>query len=301
MNKIFKTLDEGYILYGKQHITVLIDENDDIWFNAKQTAKSLGYLDPRNTIRNQVNRKDIVQLKYINHIINNYSGHPQTLFLSETGLYTLIFKSRMKQARIFTEWVTGEVLPSIRKYGSYKLKKTYEDERTGLLAKINFLEKQQKNMKADMKKEKFPNGALVYVIDYSTDDEEIYRIGKTNNMKLRKQVYDTHTLHKHKVVIAREFKYPYRLEGCLRSMLYDFKYKNNKDFFVCSLNKIKQAINKCIRDFRQIDQQIGGSKTNKKYKTNFELYLLREINRLNKDKKKIDRRIAKLRKYLRSK
>ena len=124
---------------------VLVDYNDNLWFGAKQTAKSLGYLDPRNTIRNQVNRKDIVQLKYINHNINNYSGHPQTLFLSETGLYTLIFKSRMKRAKAFAEWILSEILPSVRKYDTYRLKTIYDKEKSDLLKKIVLLEKKYDN------------------------------------------------------------------------------------------------------------------------------------------------------------
>lgn len=297
MNNIFNTLDDNYILYGKQKITVIIDDNDDIWFNAKQTAKSLGYKDTKYTIRHQVSKKDLTQLKYIN-ITHHVPGHPQSLYLSESGLYKLIFKSRMKEAKVFTEWVTGEVLPSIRKYGSYRLKIQYEKERKKLLQQINLLRDQQKTMKSDMRKEKFPHGALVYVVDYSTANEEIYRIGKTNNMTLRKRVYDTHTLHKHEVVFTVECKFPSRLESCLRYMLSDFKYKRNKDFYVCSLTKIKKAIRKCIRDFDYIDKQIGGSKTNSKKKSKFELYLIREIRRLNAYKQKIEKKIRKLTKYL---
>jgi|SRR5579872_679682 len=298
MNKIFKTLDDNYILYGRQRITVLFDNSDDIWFNAKQTALSLGYSYTRDAIKTNVNRKDVIQLKYIDLDLANYKGHPQTLYLSESGLYSLMFRSRMKQARMFTEWVTSEVLPSIRKYGSYKLKRSYETEKTELLEKIKYLEKERNHMKSDMKKEKYPNGALVYVIDYSTDDEKIYRIGKTNNMKLRKQVYNTHTLHKHSVVFMKECKCPTRLERCLRIMLYKFRYKNNKDFYVCELNKIKNGIAKCLQDFKQMDEQKGGSKTRKKYKTGFELYLVKELRILHKEKQRIDKRIAKLTGYL---
>ncbi len=87
--------------------------------------------------------------------------------------------------------------------------------------KINYLTKENEKikrenvkMRGDLKKETFPTGGLVYVIDYSAEDHEVYRIGKTNDMRSRKKIYDTHTLHKHKVVYLQETDCPplvYRL------------------------------------------------------------------------------------------
>ena len=94
-------------------------------------------------------------------------------------------------------------------------------------------------MKNDLKKNKFPNGALVYIIDYSDDDinvDGIFRLGKTDNLTKRKQIYNTHMLHKRKAmlfVIHTEITdKPLQFENCLRSMLYDYRYKNKKDFYI---------------------------------------------------------------------
>ena len=78
-------------------------------------------------------------------------------------------------------------------------------------------------------------------MDYSENNTEIYRLGKTGNMNKRKKIYDTHTLHKKDVIYYKETKCPLRLETCVRSMLYDHRYKDKKDFFICSLAKIKNA------------------------------------------------------------
>ena len=91
-------------------------------------------------------------------------------------------------------------------------------------------------MRNDLKTDKYPNGALVYVLDYSDENEEVYKLGKTDDMKQRKKIYDTHMLHKKKVVHTKEFDDPLRLEMCIRSMLYDHRYKNKKDFFICGMN-----------------------------------------------------------------
>jgi hypothetical protein len=54
-------------------------------------------------------------------------------------------------------------------------------------------------MKNELKHDSYPNGGLVYSIDYSDDYKQVYRIGKTDNMKARKSIYDTHTLYKNKL------------------------------------------------------------------------------------------------------
>ena len=85
-----------------------------------------------------------------------------------------------------------------------------------------------------------------------------------------------------------------KLELCVRSMLYNFRYKNKKDFYICDLKIIKDAINICIKDQKNINNknlknQIGG------YGSNLLNTLL--INMKN-DKEKIINKIEKFEKIL---
>ncbi len=139
-------------------------------------------------------------------------NQPNSLYTNESGLYRLITRSKLPKATKFTDWMFDDLLPKLRKYGKYKLKKDLQNEMYTLSKKINFLEKQNQILKKDIKKEKFPSGGIVYAIDYSTDDESIYRIGMTNNMKLRKQIYNTHSLHKHDVVLIKKVSCPNHLK-----------------------------------------------------------------------------------------
>ena len=165
MKNIFETLDENYITFDKFIINVIIDNSDKIWFNANQLATSIGYVDPKGALLKHTDKIDRVQIKNINHSYD-IKQHPQTIYLSEAGLYKLILRSKLKTTKKFSDWVTNDVLPSIRKYGYYKMKKSYEKNKNDLLKKINYLEKQNKLMINDMKKEKYPEGALVYILDY---------------------------------------------------------------------------------------------------------------------------------------
>ena len=80
--------------------------------------------------------------------------------------------------------------------------------------------------------EKFPDGAMVYVVeDYDVDNEIYYKIGKTDDMNKRIKIYNTHSIHNKKVVHYVELLCPLQLETCIRSMLYKYRYKNRKDYF----------------------------------------------------------------------
>ena len=141
-------------------------------------------------------------------------------------------------------------------------------------------------MKNDLKKNKFPNGAMVYVIDYSDDDKNvdgIFRLGKTDNLKKRKAIYDTHTLHKRKVIHKEITDKPLQFENCLRSMLYDYRYKNKKDFYICKLSVIKKAFNNCIKSIKNMNQTGGG---------------INEIELLNNNIKKLNKKILKMDNYI---
>ena len=261
MKNIFETLDENYILFENAKINVIIDNIDKIWFNANQLTGAIGYKDKKDALKKHISKNDKIFLRNINHSYK-FKEQPYTTYISESGLYKLVLRSKLPKAKKFTEWVTNDVLPSIRKYGYYKMKKSYENEKNELINKINYLEKQHKLMQNDLKKNKYPNGALVYIVDYSDEDDNldgIYKLGKTDNMKKRKAIYDTHTLHNKPVVCMEMTDKPLQLESCIRSMLYDYKYKNRKDFYICKESVIKKAFKNCIKSIENMNQTGGGN------------------------------------------
>lgn len=257
MSELFKQIDNNYIKFENKTIRIIIDVNDYIWFNGNDTADALGYKNPKDTIKNMIERNEKKYMKDIDSL-KKIGSQPNSIYLSESGLYNLIIQSRLPKAKKFRKWVTGDVLPSIRQYGSYKLKTKYETELNNVLSDLKFLKKENEVLKNDLKKECYPDGGVVYVINYSDDDNEIYRIGMTNCMNKRKTLYDTHSLHKKKVVHMVESDCPLRLETCVRSMLYDKRYKNNKDYFICSIQTIKRAFATCLKSIECMNQK-GGS------------------------------------------
>ena len=96
--------------------TLLI--NGEPWFIGKDVAESLGYANTSKAIKDHVNKEDKAVTKCYTP-----GGEQEMTVINESGLYSLIFSSQLPNAKKFKKWVTSEVLPQIRKTGSYTLAK----------------------------------------------------------------------------------------------------------------------------------------------------------------------------------
>lgn len=134
--KIFENPEFG------QLDTILL--NGEPWFIAKEVAQILEYTNPSKAIADHVDNEDckILEYKALNDSLlaslwkgNDFSD--KTL-INESGIYSLILRSNLEKAKSFKRWVTSEVLPSIRKTGSYsieqQLPKTYLEALKALVA-----------------------------------------------------------------------------------------------------------------------------------------------------------------------
>lgn len=89
--------------------------NGDPWFVGKDVAAALGFTNPRDAISTHVFDED----KGVESI-DTLGGKQKMTVINESGLYALVFGSRLKSAQRFKHWVTSEVLPAIRKTGGYR-------------------------------------------------------------------------------------------------------------------------------------------------------------------------------------
>lgn len=92
--------------------TLLI--NDEPWFVGKDVADILGYQNGSRDINRHVHEEDRQ-----NYQSGTFDSPRGMTIINESGLYALIFGSKLAEAKRFKHWVTSEVLPQIRKTGSY--------------------------------------------------------------------------------------------------------------------------------------------------------------------------------------
>lgn len=100
--------------FGKVRV---IEKNNEPWFVGKDVAEVLGYSNPRKALSDHVkgNHKGVTNC-------DTLGGKQQLTIIDEAGLYSLVLRSKLPAAEAFQEWVVAEVIPSIRKTGSYSVK-----------------------------------------------------------------------------------------------------------------------------------------------------------------------------------
>ena len=84
------------------------------WFMGKDVAEILGYANTPKAIRDHIDAED----KMTERIVLSGQNR-EVVFINESGLYSLILRSKLPSAKEFKHWVTSEILPSIRKHGGY--------------------------------------------------------------------------------------------------------------------------------------------------------------------------------------
>lgn len=107
--QIFKNEEFGEVR------TVTID--NEPWLVGKDVAEALGYSDTNKAVAMHVENED----KKLNDKTSPSFGQRGATLINESGLYALIFGSKLESAKRFKHWVTFEVLPSIRKTGGYQM------------------------------------------------------------------------------------------------------------------------------------------------------------------------------------
>ena len=118
--------------------TVTID--NEPWFVGKDVATALGYKNTRQAILTNVMDED----KGV-HSVDTPSGKQEMTVINESGLYALIFGSKLNSAKRFKHWVTSEVLPSIRKHGMYAVDELVNNPELLIKVATELKEEREKN------------------------------------------------------------------------------------------------------------------------------------------------------------
>lgn len=100
-----------------------IVKNEEVWFVGKDVAEALGYSNTRDALTKHIDNEDRADVA-----IHDGRQNRSMIIINESGLYSLVFSSKLPSAKKFKHWVTREVLPSIRKTGSYSMKQQPVDD-----------------------------------------------------------------------------------------------------------------------------------------------------------------------------
>lgn len=101
-------------------LTVILNEKNEVFFIGKEVSDILGFRSASDAVRYLDEDEKFLRLIHVGN------KKRETNIITESGLYSLILKSKKEEAKVFKKWVTSEVLPSIRKHGAYMTPTTIE-------------------------------------------------------------------------------------------------------------------------------------------------------------------------------
>ena len=137
--KIFENAEFGQIR------TVTIDGKP--WLVGKDVAVALGYENPQKALRDhvEIDDKKMGKQNVTPYIMDSLGRKQYPTFINESGLYALIFGSKLESAKRFKHWVTSEVLQTIRKHGAYAVDELLNNPDMAIKAFTALKEEREKN------------------------------------------------------------------------------------------------------------------------------------------------------------
>lgn len=111
----------------EDHEVRTVEIDGEPWFVGKDVATVLGYQNGSKALSDHVDEEDKLNNESLSSL-----GQRGGWLINESGLYSLILSSKLPNAKAFKRWVTSEVLPTIRKTGSYTYRRTNPNEEKAL-------------------------------------------------------------------------------------------------------------------------------------------------------------------------
>ena len=165
-----------------------IEKDGEPWFLGRDITEALGYQNGSRDIDRHVDREDITTEQIV------LSGQRrEVILINESGLYSLVLSSKLESAKRFKRWITSEVIPQIRKTGSYHIPKTYAEALRALAdetEKIEALKKQNQLMqpKAEFfdavtdSKTAIPIGDVAKILDIGIGRNKLFEFLREKNI-----------------------------------------------------------------------------------------------------------------------
>lgn len=175
--------------YNEKEIFIVIDINNQIWFKLKDILKILNYNDLSRTVsRLKIDDKTpFKNIKVLPSMAVPLNFQTTTIFIDEAGLYKLLTNSTKELAKKFRDEVFSNILPTIRKTGSYNVSN---------MNKIKTLNKEIIDLQNNQRNIKYPKGKAIYIIKKVINNKKYYKIGYTKDLNKRLKVYNTGTPNK---------------------------------------------------------------------------------------------------------
>ncbi len=232
--------------YNEKEIFIVVDINNQIWFKLKDILKILNYKNLKKALYissiNDINKHKYENIKVYPLRGTPLNAQPKALFIDEAGLYKLLTNSTKELAKKFRDEVFSNILPTIRKTGSYNISN---------MNKIKTLNKEIIELKNNQRNIKYPQGKAIYIIKKVINNKKYYKIGYTKDLNKRLKVYNTGTPNK------QLYKYFFlikdaSIDNCIKKYLRNKEFIKNKEYYVSNIKQIIKIINNCDKRITEL-------------------------------------------------
>lgn len=256
------------IIFRNKNICIILDNKNNPWFKGKDIAEILEYKDTKNAIKKHVDEED--KSKYGNFLKGGKTSpfrgdEKNAIFINESGLYSLILKSKKEEAKRFKKWVTKEVLPEIRKTGEYRLQKEKDQLAIELknkdeeIEKLKFKHLQINNFIYNIKiRKKTDKLYIATTLQYSKNNN--FKIGFTKDLKSRLNTYNTgrNSNDLYYYVFHIDVFEAKKLDHLIQVLLADFKDTKNKELYIIHYLYLENLIKLFIRNYNEMFDYTNG-------------------------------------------
>ena len=169
---------------------------------------------------------------------------PNKIFINESGLYEILSKTTKPLAKLFMDKYFTDIMPTIRRTGSYKLHESDKLKLDMVNEKLNYVNKSNKSLTNNQRNLIYPIGNALYVITKIINKKKYYKIGYTKNLNKRLKVYNTGEPNKilfNYYLMVKDKK----IDSCIKKIMKNEEFIKNKEYYMSTLNKILKFISKC--------------------------------------------------------
>lgn len=166
----------------------VLTRNNEPWFWAKEISEILGYKETNDMTR-WIDEDDKFTTKEFDPEQLGVSNKIRMMtFVNESGLYEAIFHSKKNEAKKFKKWVTGEVLPSIRKHGMYAQDELLDNPDLLIAAATKLKEERAARLEAEKQRDKLLHQNKLYTTSEIAKELGLSSATKLNNLLSEKKI-----------------------------------------------------------------------------------------------------------------
>lgn len=177
---------EGVQLFVNKELELevrAVEIDGEGWLVGKDVAEVLGYERADNAIRIHVDDEDKLM-----HQISASGQSRNMICINESGLYSLVLRSKLPGAKNFKRWVTKDVLPSIRKHGMYATDELLDNPDLLIAAATKLKEERAARLEAEKQRDKLLHQNKLYTTSEIAKELGLSSATKLNNLLSEKKI-----------------------------------------------------------------------------------------------------------------